>query len=57
MLTANELIEYLYKKGVKFNMINKSDAQKYLEDNNNYFKLASYRKNFPKYERGENIGK
>lgn len=57
MLTANELIEHLYEKGVKFNMINKSDAQKYLEDNNNYFKLVSYRKNFPKYENGENIGK
>ena len=57
MLTANELIEHLYEKGVKFNMINKSDAQKYLEDNNNYFKLVSYRKNFPKYEKGENIGK
>ena len=57
MLTANELIEHLYEKGVKFNMISKSDAQKYLEDNNNYFKLVSYRKNFPKYEKGENIGK
>lgn len=57
MLTANELIEHLQEKGVKFNMINKNDAQKYLEDNNNYFKLVSYRKNFPKYEKGENIGK
>lgn len=57
MLTANELIKHLDEKGVKFNMINKVDAQKYLEDNNNYFKLVSYRKNFPKYENGEKIGK
>lgn len=57
MLTANELIQHLDEKGVKFNMINKKDAQKYLEDNNNYFKLVSYRKNFFKYESGENIGK
>ena len=57
MLTANELIQHLDEKGVKFNLINKASAQKYLEDNNNYFKLVSYRKNFPKYENGENIGK
>lgn len=57
MLSANELIEHLDKKGIKFNMINKNDAQKYLEDNNNYFKLVSYRKKFPKYDKGENIGK
>ena len=57
MLTANELIQHLDEKGVKFNLINKESAQKYLEDNNNYFKLVSYRKNFPKYENGENIGK
>lgn len=57
MLSANELIEHLDKKGVKFDMINKEDAQKYLEENNNYFKLSSYRKNFQKYENGENVDK
>lgn len=57
MLTDFELIEHLESKGVKFELINKEDAQKYLEENNNYFKLVSYRKNFPKYESGENLGK
>lgn len=57
MLTPQELINHLEEKGVKFKLINKEDAQKYLEENNNYFKLVSYRKNFPKYENGENIGK
>ena len=57
MLTPSELIKHLESKGVKFELINKEDAQKYLEENNNYFKLVSYRKNFPKYENGENIGK
>lgn len=57
MLTPSELIEHLESKGVKFELINKEDAQKYLEENNNYFKLVSYRKNFPKYENGENCGK
>ena len=33
------------------------DARKYLEENNNYFKLVSYRKNFNKYEQGNNKGK
>ena len=57
MLTPSELIKHLESKGVKFELINKEDAQKYLEENNNYFKLVSYRKNFPKYEKGENCGK
>lgn len=57
MLTPQELINHLEEKGVKFKLINKEDAQKYLEENNNYFKLVSYRKNFPKYENGENNGK
>ena len=33
------------------------NPKKYLEENNNYFKLVSYRKNFHKYENGENEGK
>lgn len=57
MLNASELIKHLEEKGVKFDLISKNDAQKYLEENNNYFKLVSYRKNFPKYENGENEGK
>lgn len=57
MLNASELIKHLEEKGVKFDLISKSESQKYLEENNNYFKLVSYRKNFPKYENGENEGK
>jgi len=57
MLNAEELIEHLEQKGVKFILISKVDAKKYLIENNNYFKLVSYRKNFPKYENGSNQGK
>lgn len=57
MLTPSELIEHLETKGVKFELINRENAKKYLEENNNYFKLVSYRKNFPKYQNGENYGK
>lgn len=57
MLNASEQINHLKNKGVKFELISESDAENYLKVNNNYFKLTSYRKNFPKYENGKNIGK
>ena len=57
MLNAKELIEHLSNKGIKFELINKQDAEDYLRNNNNYFKLVSYRKNFPKYDKGVNEGK
>ncbi len=52
MLSSVELVEHLESKGIKFELMNKEDAIKYLESNNNYFRLASYRKSFPKYENG-----
>lgn len=57
MLNAEELIRHLKQKGIKFELTSMRDAQKYLKENNNYFKLVSYRKNFCKYEQGENVGK
>lgn len=57
MLNAEELTRHLEEKGVKFELISKGDAKKYLEENNNYFKLASYRKNFQKHEIGDKKGK
>lgn len=57
MLNTEELIRHLEDKGITFNLIDKEKATQYLKENNNYFKLVSYRKNFPKYETGKNIGK
>ena len=57
MLSAEELVNHLEEKGVKFELISKDEAKKYLEENNNYFKLVSYRKNFQKNEKGNNSGK
>ena len=57
MLTATELVDHLESKGIKFELTSKDEAVKYLKDNNNYFRLASYRKSFPKYENGVNEGK
>ena len=48
MLNAEELVKHLEEKGVKFELTSIDDAQKYLQKNNNYFKLVSYRKNFQK---------
>lgn len=57
MLKTKELIDHLKEKGVKFELISVEDAEQYLEENNNYFKLVSYRKNFPQYDYGKNEGK
>ena len=56
MLNAEELINHLVTKNVKFELITKEEAREYLEKNNNYFKLVSYRKNFQKYQSGINEG-
>ena len=57
MLNAEELVNHLKDKGVSFTIVNEADAKKYLLQNNNYFKLASYRKNYDKYAGGKNDGK
>ena len=57
MLNASEQINHLKNKGVKFELISDINAENYLKDNNNYFKLTSYRKNFSKYQYGKNVGK
>ena len=56
-LNTEEQINHLKTKGVKFELISIEEAAAYLRDNNNYFKLRAYRKNFPKHPAGENEGK
>lgn len=56
-LSLDEQIEHLKDKGVSFQLMNESDAKKYLEQNNNYFKLTAYRKNYDKHPDGKNKGK
>ncbi|MDR0917586.1 MAG: Abi family protein [Oscillospiraceae bacterium] len=56
ILSVSEQIEHLAQKGVKFELISKEDATNYLKDNNNYFKLRAYRKNFPQYNGGAQDG-
>lgn len=53
ILTSTELIEHMKAKGIKFTIINETDAKHFLEDHNYFFKLSSYRKNYMKYQKGE----
>lgn len=56
-LSLDEQIEHLKERGIMFKMMNENDAREYLSQNNNYFKLTAYRKNYPKHPDGKNKGK
>lgn len=56
ILLSTNLIQHMKNKGIKFNIISESDAQHFLEEHNYYFKLASYRKNYVKYQNGPDAG-
>ncbi len=56
LLTAEGLVAHMDKKGITFNRISKEDAQSFLEHNNYYMKLASYRANYEKYPNGSIAG-
>ena len=56
LLTAEQLIDHMKSKGITFNIISENDAKIFLQKNNYYMKLASYRENYPKYLTGNKIG-
>lgn len=55
-LSPVQQVEHLKSKGVKFDLMSEPDAVAYLERNNNYFRLRSYRTGFPKVEKGSRAG-
>lgn len=57
LLDTDGQICHLISKGVKFEIITVEDARTYLANNNNYFKIRAYRKNFPKHPDGTLKGK
>ena len=57
ILNIDEMIEHMKEKGIKFNIISENEAKKFLSESNYYMKLASYRKNYPKYQTGKKEGK
>ena len=52
-LSVEEQVAYLQTKGVKFEKMTCEEAIEYLRENNNYFKITAYRKNFPKHPDGD----
>ena len=56
-LSVNEQIEHMKSKGIKFSILDEDYADKFLSNNNYYFKLKAYAKNYEKYTQGENVGK
>ena len=53
ILDTDGQIVHLQSKGVKFEKMTVEEAKQYLIQNNNYFKLRAYRKNFPKHPGGD----
>ena len=57
-LSIKEQISHMKNvQGIKFNIVNESEAEEFLKNNNYYFKVKSYAKNYNKYDRGINKGK
>lgn len=57
-LTARELVTKMRdNKGITFNIVSEDEAITYMQNINNYMRVASYRKNFQKHAYGRNTGK
>jgi len=56
-LNIADQILHMESTGIRFKHISKESAKKYLEENNNYFKLTAYRKNFSKHPDGPKLNK
>lgn len=57
-LSIDDQIKHMKSsKGILFNIVDEDAAKLFLEQNNYYFKLKSYAKNYEKYNSGPNAGK
>ncbi len=57
LIKVKQQVNHLKNKGITFHYCSESAAVDYLRENNNYFKLTSYRKNYGKYENRKKKGK
>lgn len=57
LLSVDELIEHMKNKGIIFDEVSEDDAKEFLQKNNYYMKLASYRSNYEKCSSGKREGK
>lgn len=55
-MSSSELIEKMKSKGITFNLMGEEEASAYLKEHNNYFRIASYRKNYDKRLLGNKTG-
>lgn len=55
-LTVEEQVAHLKSKGVQFMIMDEAAAMTYLRKNSNYFKVASYRKNYQQHPGGPKMG-
>lgn len=56
-LTSNELVTKMKnEKGITFDHISEQEAESFLKEKNNYYRLAAYRKNYDKRMVGPNKG-
>ena len=55
-LNTQEQIEHMKSQGISFHAISENKAYQYLQQNNNYFKLRAYRKNYVKNDAGQYVG-
>ncbi len=55
-LTPKEQVAHLKSKGVRFSLMSEEEAVGYLAENNNYFRLRSYRTGFSKVDFGSRQG-
>lgn len=56
LLTSEDLILHMISKGITFNNDSMDEACQFLQSNNYYMKLASYRSNYKKYKNGSKTG-
>lgn len=56
LLSIDELIEHMKNKGITFDKVSESEAKIFLQKNNYYMKLASYRSNYEKCPTGRRAG-
>ncbi len=54
-LTFGEMINHLERKNIKFNLIDKNEAEEMLRSSNYFYKITAYRKNFEKNKHGKYI--
>lgn len=54
--SIDELIQHMKNKGITFQIKSEAEAKHFLKEHNYYFKLAAYRGNYVKYQRGPHRG-